>query len=311
MLQLRIVGTPEAAAAASELLEAEPGATLVTRSGDGRTGVVEALVAREALSRVLEEAARRGIPRDGGITVQHPELVLSDPAVRAGRAVSGDADDAVVWEELVATTGEDSELTPVFLAFLVIACLLAAIGVVTDSAVTIVGAMVVCPDFGPLAAIAVGAVGRHRALARRGALALLAGYLLAIGITVLAALSARAVGLFDPGSLRDLGAVSFVYQVGPASAVVAVLAGLAGMLALTSQKSGALIGVFISVTTIPAAGSAAVAAVVGDWGLAGLSLLQLLVNLAGVVVAGILALWLRRDHVHHVLGRGRSRILAP
>ena len=37
--------------------------------------------------------------------------------------------------------------------FLTVACLLAAIGVVTDSTVTVVGAMVLGPEFGPLSAL--------------------------------------------------------------------------------------------------------------------------------------------------------------
>ena len=48
------------------------------------------------------------------------------------------------------------------------------------------------------------------------------------------------------------------------SAIVAVLAGVAGILSLTSAKSGALVGVLISVTTIPAAANIGVAAALGD-----------------------------------------------
>ena len=47
---------------------------------------------------------------------------------------------------------------------------------------------------------------------------------------------------------------------------VAFVAGVAGILSLTSAKSGALIGVLISVTTIPAAANIGVAAAYGDWG---------------------------------------------
>ena len=52
-------------------------------------------------------------------------------------------------------------------------------------------------------------------------------------------------------------------------------------------------GVFISVTTVPAAGFAAVAGVLGDWGVAARSATQLAVNLVGIVVAGVLVLVLR------------------
>ena len=45
--------------------------------------------------------------------------------------------------------------------------------------------------------------------------------------------------------------------------IVGFLAGVAGILALTSAKSGAFVGLLISVTTVPAAANAAVA--VADW----------------------------------------------
>ena len=47
--------------------------------------------------------------------------------------------------------------------------------------------------------------------------------------------------------------------------IVAACAGAAGMLSLSTAKSGALIGVLISVTTIPAAANIGIAAAHADW----------------------------------------------
>jgi len=66
------------------------------------------------------------------------------------------------------------------------------------------------------------------------------------------------------------------------------------MLSLTSAKSGALIGVLISVTTVPAAGNAADAVALSDLHSAGESLLQLGINIVGLVIAGILTLLVQR-----------------
>ena len=161
-------------------------------------------------------------------------------------------------------------------------------------AVTVVGAMVVGPEFGPLAALAVALVRRRYDLARRSALALLVGFPLAMGITLLGALAAEAFGLITSASLDNLSQVDFVYQLGPFSLIVALLAGAAGMLSMTSSKSAALVGVFISVTTVPAAGFAVVAATLGRWRIAGESAAQLLVNLTGITVAAFIVLTLRR-----------------
>ena len=93
--------------------------------------------------------------------------------------------------------------------------------------------------------------------------------------------------------MDPLDNVDFIFQVGPVSFVVALLAGAAGMLSLVSAKSAALVGVFISVTTVPAAGFTAVAGVLGDWGMAAHSAAQLAVNLIGIVIACVSVLVLR------------------
>jgi len=66
------------------------------------------------------------------------------------------------------------------------------------------------------------------------------------------------------------------------------------MLSMTSAKSAALVGVFISVTTVPAAGFAVVAATLGRWRIAAESTGQLLINLAGITIAAVVVLTLRR-----------------
>ena len=65
------------------------------------------------------------------------------------------------------------------------------------------------------------------------------------------------------------------------------------MLSLVSARATGLVGVFISVYTVTAAGFAVVAATVGAWDVAAKSALQLVVNLVGIVVAGVLVLVLR------------------
>ncbi len=301
MMSLRVVSEHAHTFQILELLKSHPGVVHVTRSqgialeplGD----VIEALVAREIVQDVLDSLAPLGIEQHGEIALQSIDLLLSNTADKAAKSVPRADRNAVVWDELVETTGEDSELTPTFLALLIIGCLLAAIGVVTDSAVLIVGAMVVSPDFGPLAALAVAAVGKRRDLAARAGLALGVGFPVAILVTASLAILARTLGMLDPQPLAKLGAVAFVYQVGPYSVIVGVLAGAAGMIALTSQKSGPLVGVFISITTVPAAGFAALAGVTGEWARCGEAMLQLFLNLTGVVVAAIITLWLRRHRI--------------
>ena len=95
------------------------------------------------------------------------------------------------------------------------------------------------------------------------------------------------LGLFPSDALNRGSAVEFIYHPGPYSLIVAILAGIAGMLSVISRRSAALIGVFISVTTVPAAGFVAVALVLGEYQKAAGSALQLFLNLVGIVVAAV------------------------
>ncbi|WP_147259548.1 DUF389 domain-containing protein [Pseudonocardia hierapolitana] len=299
MLHMRVIAPADRSAAVRDLLVAEPGAThvavfpgaAVQPAGD----VIEADVAREAADDLLGQLCTLGVDRSGGVTLELIDTSLSDAADAAEEAAPGDPQDAVIWDEVVARTGEESRLSISYQAFLTIACLLAAIGAITDSPVTVVGAMVLGPEFGPLAAVAVGLVLRRGDLVRRGAVALGAGFPLAMAVTALGTLLLDATGLLSTAQLADLDQVAFIYEVGPFSLIVALLAGAAGMLSLTSAKSASLVGVFISVTTVPAAAFASVALVEGRYVQAMQSGLQLAVNLVGIVIAAAAVLLLARS----------------
>jgi uncharacterized hydrophobic protein (TIGR00271 family) len=307
---MRVIAPPEQSGAVRDLLMDEPGATHVTvlpgiavqPPGD----VVESDVTREAVDDVLAGLCALGIDRAGGVTLEVIDTTLSDAADAAEEAAPGDPQDAVIWDEVVARTGEESRLSVSYQAFLTIACLLAAIGAITDSPVTVVGAMVLGPEFGPLAAVAVGFVLRRGDLIRRGTFALAAGFPLAMGVTALGSLVLDITGLLSTAQLADLDQVAFIYEVGPFSLIVALLAGAAGMLSLTSAKSASLVGVFISVTTVPAAAFASVALVEGRYVQAMQSGLQLAINLVGIVVAAAAVLMLSRRRSQ----RGRRKLSA-
>jgi uncharacterized hydrophobic protein (TIGR00271 family) len=301
VLHIRVISPPVRSDAVRELLLAEPGATHVTvlpgvavqPVGD----VVEADVTRESVDGVLSSLRGLGIDRAGGVTLGTIDTTLSDAADAAEQAAPGDPMDAVIWEEVVARTGEESRLSISFQVFLTIACLLAAIGAITDSSVTVVGAMVLGPEFGPLAAVAVGAVLRRGDLVKRGVVALGVGFPLAMAVTAAASVLFDALGLLSTAALDNLDQVDFIYKVGPFSFIVALLAGAAGMLALTSAKSASLVGVFISVTTVPAAAFAAVALVEGHYAQALGSAAQLAINVVGIVVAAVAVLVVSRRTV--------------
>jgi uncharacterized hydrophobic protein (TIGR00271 family) len=252
-------------------------------------------VAREEVSVVVEQLRGLRLDRAGSISIDEVDSTISTAASRAALAAAGSPADAVIWEEVEGRTSESAELSFSFLAFIVLATLIAAVGILTDSQILIIGAMVVGPEFGPLAGLCVALVQRRVELARRSATALAVGFPVAVAVTLVVVLVLRAAGPApDEIAAQGRPATFFIAHPNTFSVLVALLAGVAGILSLTTAKSGALLGVLISVTTIPAAANVGVAAAYADWSELRGALAQLGLNLTCIVFAGIVTLTAQR-----------------
>jgi uncharacterized hydrophobic protein (TIGR00271 family) len=254
-------------------------------------------VAREDASLVIGDLKDLDIPAVGSIAVELIDSSISDVAVAAEKAAPGLPSDAVVWEEVESRTSEQTELSVTFVVFMIAAMQIAAVGIVLDEPILIVGAMVVGPEFGPLAAICVALIRKQRHLVRRSLTALAVGFPVGMAVTLLTTIALIAVNAF-PDDYGTHEFTDFISNPDFLSFFVAVVAGSAGMLSLTSAKSGALIGVLVSVTTIPAASNIGVASAYGEWDAVVGAAEQLVINLSGIVVAGVITLAVaNRDYV--------------
>ncbi|MBD0423041.1 DUF389 domain-containing protein [Streptomyces sp. TRM S81-3] len=312
MLHLRLITPADRTDDVVRLIGRTVGTThLVVLPGcarDPEGDVVMCDVAREAGDELISGLRALGIDSSGAITAENIDLSLSERADEAEEAAPGEAADAVLWEQLQEATHEESTLSITYVAFITLATMIAACGVVLDNAILIVGAMAVGPEFGPLAGICTAIVQRAPRLALRSAVALLVGFAAAMVVTAGFSLFMDAVDLFSKAQLEaERPNTGFIYAPDWFSFVVAVLAGAAGTLSLTSAKSGALVGVAISVTTVPAAANAAVALVYGDTGQGWHSAEQLLLNLFGIVLAGTLTLYAQKA----LWATQRSRLTKP
>lgn len=252
-------------------------------------------VAREGASEVLNCLRELGLEQDGSIALDSVDVSLSEVARAASKATPGHGADGVVWEEVEARTHEETTLSVTFLVFMTVATMIAGIGVVLDQPILIIGAMVVGPEFGPLAGLCVALVQRQSAVAARSAVALLVGFPVGMLGTILLTWAMTSWDLLTKEQLLDDRPLTeFIWQPDATSWIVAFLAGVAGILSLTSAKSGALVGVLISVTTVPAAANAAVAIAYGVWDEASGSAVQLGLNVSAIVVAGTLTLAIQR-----------------
>ncbi|WP_217208936.1 DUF389 domain-containing protein [Streptomyces sp. AC550_RSS872] len=312
MLHLRLITPSDKTDDVVRLIEKTVGtAHVAVVPGAARNPVGDLVlcdVAREAGDELLTSLQQLGIEECGSIAVENIDLSLSKRADKAEAEAPGESADAVLWEHLADATHEESTLSVTYLAFITLATMIAACGVVLDNAILIVGAMAVGPEFGPLAGICTAIVQRAPRLALRSLIALLVGFAVAMAVTLGFSYFMDAVGLFTEAKLEaERPNTGFIYAPDWFSFVVAVLAGAAGTLSLTSAKSGALVGVAISVTTVPAAANAAVALIYDDARQTWLSTGQLLLNLLGIILAGTLTLlaqkwfWDRQRQRRHAL----------
>ncbi|MDG4780069.1 DUF389 domain-containing protein [Micromonospora sp. WMMD961] len=299
MLHLRVIVPVELSDMVVDLLSGDPAVTHVVvlpaaakiPPGD----VVLCDVVREGADRVLVALRKLGVDRSGAIAVENVDAVLSTAAERADLAAPGLGTDAVVWDEVARKTGEETRLSATYLLLITLATAIAGIGVLLDQPILIVGAMVVGPEFGPLAALSVALVRWRIAIIRQSAAALVTGFLVAMTATVLSTWALTAAGLVNRQTLLvERPMTDFIWRPDALSWVVGFLAGIAGILSVTSNKSGSLVGVLISVTTVPAAANVAVALAYDVPNEAAGSALQLLINLAAIVLAGVLTLSIQR-----------------
>lgn len=291
MLQLRILAPTVMTDAVVKILEeddAVSGLALIRESSLKPPGdMVLADVAREAANDVIERLRALGVHRTGTIEVSKVDTWLSRDGFEAEIRTPGSSADAVVWADVTQRSYEETELNWTYLSFMTLATIIASIAIVLDSQILVIGAMVLGPEFGAIAALGVALVRRRITLFGLAVRTLVLGFLAAIVVTLILALIGRALGwitLDDVAGPRP--STAFIYTPDKWSFIVAIVAAAAGVLTLTSSKSAGLAGVFISVTTVPAAGNIALGAAFGVgsaiWG----STLQLVVNLSGMALAG-------------------------
>ena len=253
--------------------------------------LVEADVAREKAGVLLHHLNRLDLDERGGIVISTPTGTPFAEASRLEALAPGHPDDAVIWEAVEAEAEDGAQPTVSYVVFLVLAVILAAIAVITDSAILVVGAMVVGPEFSAIAAASVGIVFARWGLVGRSLRLLVFSFAFAVLVVAVLAWLVSLTGALDEEMItRPRPNTGFIWHPDMWSFVVALVAGAAGVLAMAIQKSATMVGVFISVTTVPAAGNLALGLALGERTEILGSLEQLGANIAGMVLAGVLVL---------------------
>nr|AEG64674.1 integral membrane protein [Streptomyces viridochromogenes] len=265
----------------------------LARHPDG--DAIECDILTGAANAVLRGLRELDLDRRGSLVIEPVEMAMSGAAAEAERKQLGALAHAPVWEEVEARIRAEGTYLPSFYVYLAIAGILGAVGIITNSQILIVAAMVVGPEYGAITNVALGIDRGHRTRVRQGLFALTAGFLLAIAVTFLFSWAIRGLD-FQPRAFElGIRPVSTLIDAPDFfSVVVAVLAGVVGIMSLTQARTSALLGVFISVTTIPAAADIGVSCAFSSWSEARGSLVQLLLNIVLLIAVGVVALRFQR-----------------
>ncbi len=260
--------------------------------------LVSARVRPRSVDALLDTLHGLGVA-DGDVTLARTEVV--------GALSQGRSERTMVWADVMGTAWVNARPLARYLAFMVVAGVIAAYGVVDNNGILIVGAMAVSPDLLPITAIGVGIVGLQAELAGRALLTLALGLAAAGLAAAVSTFNQDHLGFIPSGySIQATGVLTGLTTISNETVTVAFVAGIAGMLALETRASSG-VGVAISVTTIPAVGYFGVAVGLGELDKAFGALGVLGVNVLMMVVGAVGTLLLQRA----ILSRSNAKRNRP
>jgi len=290
VLRLRLAVEEHRADIVTEALEGTGGVYRIVALSPERTGT-SVVLAADVMPSVADQVVqliRDWEVEDADYLLTRQDVVAPNPP--HGRLARGEE---FAWIEVMGEARTHSRPLGRYLALMAVAAVLAAIGVITDNPILIVGAMAVSPDLLPICAACVGFVARRRPLVRRALVTLLLGIALTWAVAAGVAWGLQATGILTGDFQVHDSALHGLAKIDYSTVLVALAAGVAAMLSFETRAASA-VGVAISVTTIPASALFGVSLGLGEvgvsWGAAGV----LAVNVALLLLSGTLTLAVQR-----------------
>lgn len=247
-----------------------------------------------AVEPVLDSIQEQGIDEDAYTVVVDAETVIS----RRFEALQEEYENGDVESERISRQelqAEAESLTPsfsIYVTMTIVSAVVAAAGLLLDSAAVVVGSMVIAPLIGPALGASVGSVIDDEDLFHTSIKYQLIGVLLAILAAAVFAWTVRVTNVVPPG--LDISAVDEISErLAPdlLSLVIALGAGVAGVVSISTGISVALVGVMIAAALIPPAATVGIALAWGQPSAAIGSTVLVFVNVLSVNLAGLLTLW--------------------
>jgi uncharacterized hydrophobic protein (TIGR00341 family) len=258
------------------------------------THVVTFPLPKNAVEPVLDALREVGVDDDAVTVVTEAQAVTSRRfEALTERYANGEeaSEDQIARTELLATAESLASTPRTYVVLTIVSAVVATAGLLLDSPATVVGSMVIAPLIGPAMAAAVGTVVDESDLFRRGVLYQALGVGLAVASSAVFAFAVETTNLVQVTDPRAIGQVRERLAPDFLSLAVALGAGVAGAVSLTTGVSTALVGVMIAVALIPPAATVGIGIAYGLESVAVSSGVLTLVNLLSIELAALLVLY--------------------
>ena len=188
-------------------------------------------------------------------------------------------------EELYADIDATIKLSKIFVILALLSSVVAAVGILQDNVAVIIGAMVIAPLLGPNLALSLATTLGDIDLARSALKANAAGILAVLSFAAVIGYLLK----FDP----DIPQIISRTRVSLGDIIMALAAGSAAALSITTGVSSALIGVMVAVALLPPLVVFGMMLGSGNWVLATGAGMLVLVNLICINLAGVMTFWIQ------------------
>ncbi|MEF8868599.1 MAG: TIGR00341 family protein [Haloarculaceae archaeon] len=276
----------------------------------GYTHIVSFPLPTNAVEPVLDRLEEVGVGENGYTVVVEAQSVTSREfeKLRKRYAEEEKSEERIAREELAATAEDLVSNPQTYVLLTIVSAVVATAGLLLDSPATVVGSMVIAPLIGPAMSAAVGTVIDDEDLFVRGVRMQVLGLSLAVIAAGVFAFLVQMTNLVPPG-LDPSGIEQIRERLKPdfLSLAVALGAGVAGALSLTTGVSSALVGVMIAVALVPPAATVGIGAAYGLPAVALPAGVLAVVNGLSINLAALIVLWYSGYRPDHVLLRDEAR----
>jgi len=265
-------------------------------SESGFSDIVYIPAESDDVEAIVDKLRDVGVEREGYMVITDVETIVSEQfEEKQDEDEDGGENDRISRDELRTKARNLSRSTTNYLVLTIISAIVATAGLLQDSAAVVVGSMVIAPLIGPAMASCVGTVinDDNNALFWEGVRSQAIGLAVAVLSATLFAVAYRF--LLAPNlELLLIQQVAERAHPGLLALAIALGAGTAGALSLTSGADEALVGVMIAVALMPPAASVGLGIAYSDHRLAIGAGVLVLVNLLSINIAGIVTIWVKR-----------------